>query len=152
MAESQGSLAEAQSLLKQATSGLLEIRNNTPADYYDDPESMNALQKQVGALGDQVDLAAMMARTNDADVDFADNEVYPVQVLYRSVDSDLVSGRLPRSPEDPQDVPGQDPRFLQMQAMREDAADAEAEPATNGYDQSEEVPDVQSPDDDTDGG
>jgi len=147
--QKKGSLVEAKGLLKQATTGLLKIRNDTPAGSYEDFESLNELQAQVGAFGDQVDLAAKMAITNGGGVEFAEAEVYPVWVLYQSVDADLITGRLPRDPEDPQGVPGKDPATLQMQAMRADAADYEAEEATNGY---EEVPDAQDPDRDAQGG
>ena len=129
-----GSLAKAQSLLKQTTTGLLKIRNTTPAGYDEDVDTMQALHAEIGALGDQLDLARQMAMANGADLTFQDTVIYPVARLYESVNSDFDMGLLPRLAEDPQGVPDADPYLLQMQAMREEAAEAEAEPATNGYD------------------
>lgn len=141
-----GSLAKAQSLLTQATTGLLKIRNTTAPGYDEDADTMQALHAELGALGDQLDLGRQMAMANGADLTFQDTVIYPVAALYESVRSDLDSGMLPRLPEDPQDVPGTDPYQLQMQAMREEAAEYEAEDATNGY---EEVPSGESPERDT---
>jgi hypothetical protein len=128
-----GGLTKSKTILDQVMASLLEIRNNTPVGSYDDDENFFALKQQVGALGDQIDEARALA---GADIDFVSTVVFPVQFLYDAVDYDLITGQLPRSPDDPRGLADKDPLLLTQESMRQEAAEAEAEPATNGYDQS----------------
>lgn len=142
----EGSLERAKQILDEVTSTLLDIRLNTPAEAFDDDAAFMEVKSRVGAQSDQIDLARAMA---GPDLAFVDAEVFPAQFLYDSVDRDLLTGKLPRSPDDPVGLPDKDPDLLAQQTMRADAAEAEAEEATNGY---EEVSDGENPDGDTQGG
>lgn len=122
--------AQSKQILDQVRAELLDVRNNTPAGSYEEVESFYALKDKVGALSDQLDQARVLA---GPDVDFINDEVAPVQFLYEAVDYDLTTGMLPRSPDDPRGLPDKDPLLLAQQDMRDEAAEAEAEPATNGY-------------------
>jgi len=125
--------AKARKLADLALKGLLDIRHNTPVDWADTPEGRSEVWERLWEQDALLDQARSLVF---GQYDFIEEVLFPVKYLFDWVKRDGEEARLPRPSEDPTGVPGKDPTLLMQQSMREEAAEAAAEPATNGYDQS----------------
>jgi hypothetical protein len=90
-----------------------------------------------------------MDGASDEDLDAFRQKFGAVNRTFSYLAGEANEGRLPQLPE----APWPPSEWVAEDSMREEAAEAEAEPATNGYAQpAEEVPDAQGASADADGG
>lgn len=124
-------LSKALSLLDKAETELNSIRTTTPRDYMDTEDGQG---KVIGHLrqidGDLLDASMRIGlQLSDADKEKWGPRFSYVFRVFEYVANEATSGRLPAlkgSPWPPAEWVAED-------NMRADAADAAAEPATNGY-------------------
>jgi len=118
-------------LVDRAEQELHKIRLETPAD-----EPQQALTDKMRTIdGEYLEKAlVMMDRSSPQDHDTFVQKFGPVNRTFSYIAGEAVEGRLPQS----KNAPWPPHEWVIEENMRADAADAEAEPALNGYDQSSE--------------
>lgn len=115
--------AGATALVEQVRANLLRIRNETPADWAEAEDGYTSIVNAVYAEEAQLTEARrMVADLPRADLlEFARTWFEPVRMLIESVLDDARGGLLPRAPNDPSGMPGEDPEHLNRREMAEDA-------------------------------
>ena len=124
-------LAEALSLVDRAEQELQKVRLETPGDYMGTIETRQAVTGQMRTIdGEYLEKAlTLMDGSSPEDRVTFIQKFGPVHRTFSYVAGEAVEGRLPQS----KNAPWPPHEWTIEENMRADAADAEAEPATNGY-------------------
>lgn len=130
-------LTQARSLLDAAERELNRLRLETPADYFSTPEKHDEVTAQMRKIDEEkLNRASVLLNATIGEVPEDEyNEVADwfgqVNWMFDYVSEQKGAGRLPELKE----APWPPSQLAMMIAMREDAADAAAEPGTNGYEE-----------------
>jgi hypothetical protein len=126
-------LTEALGLVERAESELNKVRLETPVDYMDTDEGRYDVTGRLRSIDDQYLEKAVVLMDGSTDEDRATfgQKFAAANRALSYIAGEANGGRLPQS----KNAPWPPHEWVVEDAMRADAADAEAEPATNGYDQ-----------------
>jgi len=140
-------LTEALDLVERAEQELDTVRLETPVGYMDTDEGRYDVTGKLRSIDDQYLEKAVVLMDGATDEDLATfgQRFKPVNRALSYIAGEATAGRLPMRADEP--WPPQE--WVVEDNMREEAEEAAAEPATNGY---EEVPDAQGADNESVGG
>jgi hypothetical protein len=129
-------LAEALGLVDRAEQELEKVRLETPADYMDTDQGRHDVTGRLRSIDDQYleKAVVLLDGASDEDRDTFGQRFATVNRTLPDLAGEANEGRLPQSPN----APWPPHEWVVEDAMRADAADEEAEPALNGYDQPSE--------------
>ncbi len=127
-------LTEALGLVERAESELNKVRLETPADYMDTDEGRHDVTGQLRSIDDQYLEKAVVLMDGSSDEDRATfgQKFASANRMLSYLAGEANEGRLPQS----KNAPWPPHEWAIEDSMRAEATEAEAEPATNGYDQS----------------
>jgi hypothetical protein len=130
-------LAKALGLIERAEQAMQKVRTETPVSYMDDDAAQGAVNKQMlGARDDLENAIEVMFSNPDQpapdELDAFSKRNGPARRTFSYLTVEHQAGRLPQS----KNAPWPPHEWAIEDNMRAEATEAEAEPATNGYDQS----------------